>query len=199
MDISNLSDTIIAKSDQLNADDLVNDKLITVSGVSRGNADNPIIINYQHDDGRPFKPCKTVRRILIAAWGEDGNQWVGKQALLYCDPTVIYAGKEIGGIRVRALSDINKPLNVKLSYTRGKKKDYRIEVLEPQQLAAWPDDAFNKQFEKMGEAVKSGAMTPEQMITKFQSKGELSDHQREQIRALADTPPTVDNLMDDGE
>ena len=199
MNISDLSDTIVAKSDQLNSDDLVVDKLITVTGVSRGNNENPVIINYQGDDGRPFKPCKTVRRILIAAWGEDGSGWIGKQALLFNDKTVLWAGKEHGGVRIRALSGIMKPLNVKLSYTRGKKKDYRIEVLEPQQKSAWPQDAFNKQFEKMGEAVKTGAMTPEQMITKFQSKGDLSESQREQIRALGDVKPDIDNLMDDGE
>ena len=202
MNINDLSDTIVAKSDQLNADDLVGmEKIITITGVSRGNADNPVVINYQGDDGRPFKPCKTVRRILIAAWGSDGNNWIGKQATLFCDPTVKYAGKEVGGIRIAALSDIAKPLNVKLSVTRGKKKEHIVKVMQPLQRNAWPDDAFSAQFAKLSPAVTGGQMTAEQMITKFETRGELNDQQRKQIRDLDanNNPADPDNLLDDGE
>ncbi len=198
MNINDLSDTIKAKSDQLNADDLVGmEKTITVTGVSRGNAENPVVVHYEGDDGRPFKPCKTVRRILIAAWSENGNNWIGKQAKLYCDPSVRYGGKEVGGIRINALSDIEKPLQVKLSVSRGKKQDYRIDILQPVQKKAWPDDAFNGQFSKMSDAVTSGNMTAEQMITKFETKGALSELQRQQIRDLAKQSEASDNLTDD--
>ena len=202
MNINDLSDTIVAKSDQLNADDLVGmEKIITITGVSRGNADNPVVIHYQGDDGRPFKPCLTVRRILIVAWGKEGNKWIGKQATLFCDPTVKYAGKEGGGIRIAALSDIAKPLNVKLSVTRGKKKEHIVKVMQPQQRNPWPDESFNAQFAKLSPAVSGGQMTAEQMITKFETRGELSDQQRKQIRDLdADNNPAApDNLLDDGE
>lgn len=198
MNINDLSDTIIAKSDQLNADDLINDKMITVTNVSRGNVDNPVIVHYQNDDGRPFKPCKTVRRILIAAWGSDGNEWIGKQAVLFCDPTVVYGGKEVGGIRIRALSDIAKPLIVKLSVTRGKKKEHRIDVLQKQAKQPYPSDKFNAAINAMQSSISSGKFTPEQVITRCEATGELSDQQRQTIRDMA-KQVDADNLMDDGE
>lgn len=33
---------------------------------------------------------------------EDTDHWIGKRIVLYTDPSVMYAGKVIGGIRVRA-------------------------------------------------------------------------------------------------
>jgi hypothetical protein len=200
-DISDLSNTIVAKSDQLNADDLVGtDRVITVTGVKRGNADNPVVINYQGDDGRPFKPCKTVRRIIIAAWGEDGNQWIGKQMRLFCDPSVVYAGQAVGGIRVSALSDISRPLSVKLALTRGKKKEHIIEVLQPQEKPAYKDDGFAKVITSAKQKIGAGELTAEQIINKCQSTRSLTDEQRAAIRDIekaASMDPN--NLMDDGE
>jgi len=105
-----ISETILAKSDQLNADDLIGaPRRIKIIGTEQGNAENPVIVHYEGETGRPFKPCKTVRRILAAAWGVDSTVWEGQEALLYCDPSVVYAGKEVGGIRIQALTGINKP------------------------------------------------------------------------------------------
>ena len=33
---------------------------------------------------------------------DDTDQWVNKRIVLYVDPTVMYAGKVVGGIRIRA-------------------------------------------------------------------------------------------------
>ena len=76
-DVTNLRDTIIAKSDQLNADDIVGGTItITVSAVKRGDSsEQPVVIHYNGDNGRPYKPCKTMRRVLIAGWGENGTAW----------------------------------------------------------------------------------------------------------------------------
>ena len=75
-DVTNLRDTILAKSDQLNADDIIGTGItITVTAVKRGDsAEQPVVIHYQGDNGRPYKPCKTMRRVLIAGWGE---KWRG--------------------------------------------------------------------------------------------------------------------------
>ena len=85
-DISNLRDTATPKSDQLNADDLINTtKIIRITGVKRGaSKEQPISIEYDNMQGRPFKPCKSMRRLLIAAYGEDGREWV---ACVRCDYT----------------------------------------------------------------------------------------------------------------
>jgi|TARA_R110000744_G_scaffold352592_1_gene458744 hypothetical protein len=129
-DVTNLRDTITPKSDQLNADELIATSLtITVTGVSRGNPENPVVINYQNDNGRPYKPCKTMRKLIVAAWGENGNEWINKGMVLYNDPTVKYAGKEVGGIRISHLSHIAKAMQVNLTSTRGRKTLYKIGIL----------------------------------------------------------------------
>mgnify|MGYP006949695015 CR=1 FL=1 len=128
--ILNLKDTIIPKSDQLNSEQLLGSPMtIRVSGVSRGNAEQPIIINYDGDNGRPYKPCKSMRKVLIFAWGEDGNQWIGKSMTVFCDQNVKWAGEKVGGIRISHLSDIERDISVALTATRGRKDTHIIKKL----------------------------------------------------------------------
>ena len=147
MSINDLSDTIEAKSDQLNADDLAGStKTIKVTNVVRY-SDKGIpafYIDYEGGHGRPFKPCKSVRRVIMFAWGKDGSQWIGRSMTLYCDQTVIYAGKEVGGIRVSHMSDIPKRISIKLTEKRGSKKEVFIDILEPTQKPQLPDETFAK-------------------------------------------------------
>jgi len=53
-----LRPTLAAKSDQLNADDLIGRPLtVTVTKVvATGDAEQPISIHYDGDDGKPYKP-----------------------------------------------------------------------------------------------------------------------------------------------
>lgn len=185
MSINDLSDTIIAKSDQLNADDLVSgSRVITVVNVVRGNNENPIIIHYQGDSGRPFKPCKTVRKLLCMAWTTDGNNWIGKSMQLYRDPSVKYAGVEVGGIRVSHLSDIPSKITASLALTRGKKKQYIIDVLQPQAKPPYPAEQFSKSINAMSDMIASGTMTAEQVINKCEQTGALTDDQKQTIRGM---------------
>lgn len=122
-----IRDTIKAKSDQLNADDLVAGPItVTVIGVKQGDKDQPVVI--QIDGGhQPFKPCKSMRRILVTAWSDIAANWIGKQMTLYREPSVKWAGEQIGGIRIAALSHIGtEPLTVKLQETRGKRATFTI-------------------------------------------------------------------------
>lgn len=126
-----VSDTIVAKSDQLNADDLIGGPItVRVVDVNKPGGDQPITIKYEGDNGRPFKPCKTVRRILVKAWGKDASQWKGRLMTLYCDPSVKWGGKAIGGIRVSHLSDIPSDLEISLTETRGSKKPHHVKKLQ---------------------------------------------------------------------
>ena len=73
-----LSGTIKAKSDHIrNADDLIaGDKMVQVERVNlMQDPQQPIQIHYFGCEGKPFKPCLTVRRMLIALWGADGSTW----------------------------------------------------------------------------------------------------------------------------
>jgi len=181
-DITNL---IQAKSDQLNADDLISaPRRIKVTGTSKGNAENPVVINYEGDCGRPFKPCLTVRRIIAHAWGVMTGEWVGKEMLLYCDPTVVYGGKEVGGIRISAISNIEKRIVVSLAKTRGKKVQHTIEVLTIEQKPPYDAAKFDSVFDAMAKKINDGSMTHEQVINKCESTGSLTDEQKKRVRDI---------------
>lgn len=130
-----LSNTIIPKSDQLNADDLVGgSKVFTITGIRRNSeaddAPQPVSIALDNDTKRPWKPCKTMRKILVGLWGEDGYAWVGKSLELYRDPDVTYGGIALGGIRIRAMSHIEKTTDLMLMESSKKRKVHTIHVLE---------------------------------------------------------------------
>lgn len=140
-DVSNLRDTIIPKSDQLNADQLLGGAItITVNSVRRGDGDQPIIIGYDGDNGRPYKPCKSMRKVIIFAWGEDGNAWVGRSMTLFCDTNVMFGGIKVGGIRISHMTDIERDVSVSITATRGKKTPFIIKKLElPKQPQKQPE------------------------------------------------------------
>ena len=119
MNDMSLRDTIAPKSDQLNADDLLTGPItVTITGVSRGNSEQPVNIaitgGYQ-----PYKPCKSMRRVMIALWGDNGHEWVGKSMRLYCDPDVKFGGVKVGGIRVSHMSGIDGRQSLMLTTTRS--------------------------------------------------------------------------------
>ena len=78
-DISDLRATIVPKSDQLNSEQLLGGPMtITVTDVRIGSSDEqPISVHYEGENGRPYRPCKTMRKVLIFAWGQDGRSWAG--------------------------------------------------------------------------------------------------------------------------
>lgn len=130
-DVQDLRSTIIPKSDQLNSEQLLSGPMIlTVSEVRVGGGDEqPVSIFYEADPGRPFKPCKTMRKVLILAWGPDGTQWIGKSMELFNEPSVKFGGEVVGGIRISRLSDIPRDIKVSLTATRGRKAMHDIRPL----------------------------------------------------------------------
>ena len=125
-----LSDTIVAKSDQLNASELMGGAItVTITKVSKTAGDQPVTINYENDNGKPFKPCKSMLRVLIHAWGRDGLQWVGRSMTLFRNEKVKWAGEEVGGIRISHMSHIDKELTIALAETRKSIKSVKIKPL----------------------------------------------------------------------
>ncbi len=174
IDLTDLRPTITPKSDQLNAEQLIGgDMTITVTDVRASESgEQPVSIYYENDQGRPFKPCKTMRKVLIFAWGENATLWAGRSMQLFNDPAVKFGGVEVGGIRIRALSHIDKPLSLNLTSTKGKKSAHRIGVLSGPSLAevrALIEGAQNKA--DMDRAKKAAA-------------GLLSASDRDQARAI---------------
>ncbi len=137
-----MSSTIDPNSDQLGADDFIaGPRTVTVTGVSKGNADQPVNIAVAEFD-RPFRPCLSMRRVLVAAWGPDAGGYVGRRMTLYRDPAVKWGGQEIGGIRIKEMSHIDKRLSLALTVTRGKRVPF---VIEPLTDTPPPETATNEQ------------------------------------------------------
>lgn len=126
-----LSRTIIPKSDQLNFEDVQSSSITAViKSVRAGNSEQPVFIDLEGYDGRPYKPSKSMRRVLIGGWGNDGHSWVGKTLTLIGDSTVKFGGVAVGGIKVSAMSDINSDFSLMLTTSRGKRSEHRVKKLE---------------------------------------------------------------------
>ena len=130
-----LRDTIAPKSDQLNYDDLVSGTLtVKVTGLAAGSADQPVILHITNSATgevmRDYKPCKSMRRVLISAWGDKGRDWIGKEMTLIGDGGVRFGGVEVGGIRISHLSHINGEMRIKLTTTRSKRTEFAVKELK---------------------------------------------------------------------
>lgn len=184
MDNDDISHTIIAKSDQLNASDLLGGPItVTVEAVSVSQGDQPVSI--QIGQGRqPFKPCLTVRRILANLWGPKSSLWIGRSMTLFCDETVRWAGEEAGGIRVSHLSHID---GIKEVTTRASKRSVTKSIIEPLviSLPAYSDADITNNSASWYETFKSGKSTPDKLIAAMKKKVTLTPVQEQTIRALA--------------
>lgn len=131
--MTDLSSTIAPKSDQLNADDLIaGPKTVRVMKVSAcaGSADQPIAIYFKGDNNKPYKPCKSMRRVLFQVWGRDGDAYVGREMTLFRDANVQFGGIAVGGIRISHMSHIEEPITLALTATRASRKLYTVQPLK---------------------------------------------------------------------
>jgi hypothetical protein len=128
---NDMRQAIIPKSDQLNADDLIAGEMtITITGVTvKGGQEQPVSISFAGDNGKPYKACKSMCRVMVAAWGPDSSKYVGRSMTLYRDPKVKWGGMEVGGIRISHMSDIDGSQTMALTMTRGSKKAYTVKPL----------------------------------------------------------------------
>lgn len=140
-----ITGTIAARSDQLNADDLIGGAItIQISKVSMLAGEQPVAIHYVGDEGKPWKPCKTARRVLVGVWGGDASKYAGRWLTLYRDADVIYAGQKVGGIRISHMSDIEKPVTLALTASNKSKKPITVQPLKVTHAKDTKDDAAKK-------------------------------------------------------
>lgn len=199
-----LSNTIIPKSDQINADDLITGpRTFTIKGVRRGSDEQPVNIDLVELPGRPFRPSKTVLRILVAAWGKESDVYTGRRMTLYRDPDVKWAGQDVGGIRVSHLSDIAKPLTLALAETKSKKSKHVVQPLkdEPKPRVK-PGPTLDVLLENAQEARTNDELNDIARAAAASLKGadldavkEIVTARREELKAeQAPAEPTLDGM-----
>lgn len=122
--------TIAPKSDQLNADDLISGPItVTVAEVAAGSPEQPVDVRLVEFPGRAYRPSKSMRRILVSAWGAEASAYTGRRITLYRNPEIMFGRDKVGGIEISHLSDIDKPLTVALTATRGRRKNFTVQPL----------------------------------------------------------------------
>ena len=126
MDISH---TLEPASEQLDAIELIGGpRTFVIESVSKGPADQPVQV---HLDGfpRPWRPGKSMRRVLAACWGTDASVYVGRRVTLFCDESIVFGKERVGGTRIAALSHLDKPKSIPLLVSRGKSAMYTVAPL----------------------------------------------------------------------
>ncbi len=124
-----LTNSLAPRSDQINADDLVaGPQTFTIREVVGGKAEQPFDFLLVETD-RAFRPAVTMRRLIAAAWGTNGDAYVGRRLTVYRDPTIRFGKDVVGGIRISHMSHIDKPVSVKLQVTRGKRETFAVDPL----------------------------------------------------------------------
>jgi hypothetical protein len=193
--MSDISATIQAKSDQINADDLIGKEITAkITKVVVTGEEQPVTV---HLDGyKHWRPSKTDRRVLAAAWGTETDRWVGQWVHLYRDPEVKFGGMAVGGIRVGALTGIGKALKVAVNASKGKKVMVEVRPLKP------PTDApTTAPPPDLGEVLSAGGATIAQLDAWRSAQGKpetstLTDAQRAQLAGwLAADPARVAALI----
>lgn len=175
-----------AKSNQLNAVDIMGcNRIVKIRDVKVTQSDQPVAVYFDGDNNRPWMPSKGMRRILAGAWGKESQEWIGKHAELYFEPSVMWAGKPVGGIRIKALTDIPaKGLELTLAISKQKREIYTVNLLSVK-AETYPADRFEKALPVMAAKMESGEMTLQQVIAQCQKTGELSSEQITQLEQAA--------------
>jgi len=151
-----ITDTLAAKSDQLNAIDLIGGPItVTVTDARKVGGDQPVSIwTAELGEGRPYKPCLSMRRVIARVWGPDSSAYIGRRMTLFNDPSVKWAGAPVGGLRISHMSHIDKPVSISLPESKGKQKPHRVEPLPDLPATKSPADKIIAAFATMNVTVE---------------------------------------------
>ncbi len=124
-----LTESIQPRSDQVNADDLVGGPITyTIREVIGGKAEQPFDFMLV-ETNRAYRPSKTMRRMIVAAWGPKAETYAGRRLTLYREPSIKFGGKTVGGIQISHMSHISERREVMLQVTRGKRETFVVDPL----------------------------------------------------------------------
>ena len=129
-----MNDVIQPKSDQINADTLIGGPMtVKITGVKIDHSSEQKVSISLEGTPLVFRPCKSMSKVLVAAYGADANLYVGKSMTLYRDPKVKWGGLEVGGIRISHLSHIDKDMVMMLTQTRAQRAPHKVKPLRVEQ------------------------------------------------------------------
>lgn len=135
-----MTPVIQPRSDQISADDfLTGPRTYSIVSVEiNPGTEQPVQIKLAGEN-RVWRPCKSMARCLVAAWGPDAKLYSGKSVTLYRDPKVKWGGLEVGGVRISHMSHIDRPLSMALTATKGRRADYTVKPLIVEVEPAQPE------------------------------------------------------------
>lgn len=140
--MNDMAQTIVPKSDQQNSDDfLAGPRTIKIREVKIAvGTEQPVAFYFDNDGGKPYLPCKSMRRVVVAIWGPDASAYAGRSMTLYRDPAVTWGGMEVGGIRISHMSHMEKATMVVLTATKKTRKPFNVAplVAPPEQVNTAP-------------------------------------------------------------
>lgn len=181
------------KSDQMNADSLIGGpRTIKITKVViKDSAEQPISVFFDGDDGKPWKPCKSMARVMMEVWkSSDSKTYIGKSMTLYRDPEAVFSGAKVGGIRISHMSHIDGDINVMLTVSRGHKKPFTVKPLKTSTAAPIPSDEL---IDAGNSAAMGGVAAYKAWIATLTDvqKASLNNHHAGWIDVAkkADTPP----------
>jgi hypothetical protein len=108
--MADMSDVTKPKSDQLNAEDFLSGpRTFRVKAVDIDlNKSEQQVSVFLEGVNRPFKPSKSMCRIMEHFWGKDQNEYAGRMMTLFRDDDVTWGGERVGGIRISHMSHLDR-------------------------------------------------------------------------------------------
>ena len=141
-----MASVIQPKSDQINADDMIGGPItVTIEAVNISpGTEQPVSVRLK-GMSKVYRPCKSMSRVMVQAWGADASKYVGRSMTLYRDPRVKWGGLEVGGIRISHMTGLDGPITMMLTQTQKQRAPFKVQPLaapQTQQAAPEPDNAL---------------------------------------------------------
>jgi hypothetical protein len=110
---------LVSSSKFIKHEDLVNDvnpdefedKILTIKDVTQesftqdnGKVEDKWVVSFEEEGYQPLVCNKTNLDMCIALLGRQNDNWPGKQITLYADLNIMFGTKQVGGVRVKAVS-----------------------------------------------------------------------------------------------
>lgn len=99
----NIDDYTKSESEYITKEDLPRPVKVIIAGASLIDLDNEqkVVLHFKGKN-KGLVCNKTNLRILAASFADsETDHWLGKEIIIYNDPSVMYAGKVAGGVRVK--------------------------------------------------------------------------------------------------